>query len=535
MKVVEEEEEEEINLDVTALKVMHNFNNFKEGSTAIFTLADLDITDNSENLDILVNEEITEKEKYQKYDEIKKGKKFNKYSDEKQDLLPQYSEEKGPSSFMISEGKAIVDEEEKKSMEEKLEKDKKILSHLNNLEGSTFLNPAQDFYSKDEMMSFKTPKKKKKKSSKVSKKQSQKLIESISGQETDTKGDLGTKVDRENRQKELHFEEVVNTLDRRQKYNMALQKVSEDSKYLMNEEEEHEDELFHALQKARDLAKKSNEEEIFERTVKRKREEEDEKEKEGLVYSSKTEFVNNFTSSLEDEDDDIRKRKKRRTNKTITENKEVVKEEEKVVKEEGKGDEMEKEETNTKEEETENNDDENLEESEKEERHTILGGEPEINKGLSTTLTYLKRKGGVETMDVESRSGRVNDKLIEVNDGDNSVRLDYLDEYGKKMTQKEAFRRLSYRFHGKEPGKNKQEKKIKKVGEEKRRKNMSEDDTPLMSVSAMKKTLQKTGQPFVFMDGNIAKIKEQRKRVMFELDKKPQNKQTSKQTEKEKE
>jgi len=45
------------------------------------------------------------------------------------------------------------------------------------------------------MMSFKTPKKKKKKSSKVSKKQSQKLIESISGQETDTKGDLGTKVD----------------------------------------------------------------------------------------------------------------------------------------------------------------------------------------------------------------------------------------------------------------------------------------------------------------------------------------------------
>jgi len=30
------------------------------------------------------------------------------------------------------------------------------------------------------------------------------------------------------------------------------------------------------------------------------------------------------------------------------------------------------------------------------------------------------------------------------------------------MTQKEAFRRLSYRFHGKEPGKNKQEKKLKK-------------------------------------------------------------------------
>jgi len=94
------------------------------------------------------------------------------------------------------------------------------------------------------------------------------------------------------------------------------------------------------------------------------------------------------------------------------------------------------------------------------------------------------------------------------------------------MTQKEAFRRLSYRFHGKEPGKNKQEKKIKKISEEKRRKNMRDDDTPLMSVSAMKKALHKTGQAFVIMDGNSAKLKEQRKRVILELDKKSKSKQS---------
>ena len=46
------------------------------------------------------------------------------------------------------------------------------------------------------------------------------------------------------------------------------------------------------------------------------------------------------------------------------------------------------------------------------------------------------------------------------------VKLDYVDESGRSLSQKEAFRQLSHRFHGKGSGKKKTEKRGKKVEEE---------------------------------------------------------------------
>jgi len=46
------------------------------------------------------------------------------------------------------------------------------------------------------------------------------------------------------------------------------------------------------------------------------------------------------------------------------------------------------------------------------------------------------------------------------------VKLEYVDEGGRTMTPKEAFRYLSHRFHGKGSGKKKLEKRIKKAEED---------------------------------------------------------------------
>lgn len=45
-------------------------------------------------------------------------------------------------------------------------------------------------------------------------------------------------------------------------------------------------------------------------------------------------------------------------------------------------------------------------------------------------------------------------------------KLDYVDEKGRLMNQKEAFRHLSHKFHGKGPGKNKIDKRMKKMEQE---------------------------------------------------------------------
>lgn len=47
-----------------------------------------------------------------------------------------------------------------------------------------------------------------------------------------------------------------------------------------------------------------------------------------------------------------------------------------------------------------------------------------------------------------------------------NVKLDYVDDEGRHLKPKEAFRYLSHKFHGKGPGKNKQEKRIKQSVQE---------------------------------------------------------------------
>jgi len=57
------------------------------------------------------------------------------------------------------------------------------------------------------------------------------------------------------------------------------------------------------------------------------------------------------------------------------------------------------------------------------------------------------------------------DKVLEIPDVDDPaprLRLDKYDEFGRKMTPREAFRHLSHKFHGKMPGKKKMEKKIQR-------------------------------------------------------------------------
>ena len=46
------------------------------------------------------------------------------------------------------------------------------------------------------------------------------------------------------------------------------------------------------------------------------------------------------------------------------------------------------------------------------------------------------------------------------------IKIDYIDESGRNLNQKEAFRALSHRFHGKGSGKRKQEKRSKKLEQE---------------------------------------------------------------------
>ncbi|CDR96768.1 SART-1 family protein, putative [Babesia bigemina] len=74
-----------------------------------------------------------------------------------------------------------------------------------------------------------------------------------------------------------------------------------------------------------------------------------------------------------------------------------------------------------------------------------------MTSGIAAALAYLKEKGDI----IEDKKD-----LSEVG---KDITLHYLDEYGRRLSPKEAFRQISWSFHGKKPGLNKQERKIKRI------------------------------------------------------------------------
>ncbi|XP_016836826.1 U4/U6.U5 tri-snRNP-associated protein 1 isoform X2 [Nasonia vitripennis] len=83
-----------------------------------------------------------------------------------------------------------------------------------------------------------------------------------------------------------------------------------------------------------------------------------------------------------------------------------------------------------------------------------------------------------------------------------NVKLDYIDDDGHILNAKEAFRYLSHKFHGKGPGKNKVEKRMKKAEQEILMKRMSSTDTPLGTLNLLQAKQKETQSPFILLSGS---------------------------------
>lgn len=74
------------------------------------------------------------------------------------------------------------------------------------------------------------------------------------------------------------------------------------------------------------------------------------------------------------------------------------------------------------------------------------------------------------------------------------VEIKYHDEFGRDLDQKEAWKHLSHVFHGKKPGTKKQEKRLKKIEDEKKRERMAAGDTPTGMSAAFQSRSERTGK-----------------------------------------
>ncbi|VAI38954.1 SART-1 family protein DOT2 [Triticum aestivum] len=127
--------------------------------------------------------------------------------------------------------------------------------------------------------------------------------------------------------------------------------------------------------------------------------------------------------------------------------------------------------------------------------------EAEIGKGLAGALKLLKDRGTLDEGG-EKTSDKKKSKPVGIKDGPKEIHIERTDEFGRVMTMKEAFRELSHKFHGKGPGKTKQEKRQRKYQDELKTKRMKSSDTPLMSVEKMREAQARRKTPYLVLSGN---------------------------------
>ncbi|GFE53401.1 SART-1 family protein [Babesia ovis] len=97
-----------------------------------------------------------------------------------------------------------------------------------------------------------------------------------------------------------------------------------------------------------------------------------------------------------------------------------------------------------------------------------LDNDAPMTMGIAGALAYLKDKGDLI------------EKKKDLDGVGKDINLQYFDEYGRRMTPKEAFRQLSWRFHGKGPGLNKRERTIKRIERERQSKQNPLEGLPTM-------------------------------------------------------
>ncbi|CAH0386369.1 unnamed protein product [Bemisia tabaci] len=529
--------------NLQGLRVEHDVNTFAEGKNVILTLKDKAVLD--EDDDALVNVNLVDEERYQKNIFNKKQKPhqfgYNAYDDGEEDVemsenqvLSKYDEEIGgekKKSFVIGDETKL--ERKKMQVKEKLMAGKRLESL-----GTLSLNLASDYYTEQEMkVKFKKPKKKIKKSMRKMLKADDLLpLESSSQSEAQDNWlqDSGSRrrphVDLKPDPEAGSYSGSRNIRIKDEPMDMELDTddlppVPDDlSGVVLDEPDDFELEL--ALKKARKLKQMENTEVKPEEKVIKIAERLDHKmayEESGPGGSIVLNATAEFCRTLGDIPTYGQAGNREEDEQQILELEQELKEEKLRMQEErnmrGGWNEVDM-----------NNESTTVTAPIE---APILDAEPDLGTGIAGALKLALSKGYLEKEvskrpsasrfshlqaqnysiedkahvedDKFSRRERFNGPTTDFREKDGykpNIKLDYIDDDGHKLSQKEAFRYLSHKFHGKGPSKNKVEKRMKKVEQDSLMKQMSSTDTPLGTLNMLQAKQKETQSPFVVLSGN---------------------------------
>ncbi|XP_044537393.1 U4/U6.U5 tri-snRNP-associated protein 1 [Gracilinanus agilis] len=540
--------------DLQGLTVEHTIDSFREGETMILTLKDKGVLQEDE--DVLVNVNLVDKERAEKNVELRKKKPdYRPYAEDEsvddmavfkpKSILAKYDEElegERPHSFRLDRSGA-ADGARERELEE-------IRANLRQQAQSlTMAGPrlASEYLTPQEMVTFKKTKRRVKK---IRKKEKEVVVRADDllplGNEPPSEGDFGSRLRGRGRRRVPeaeeeapgdHERETPSQLPQSDDTRVENMDISDDEEAGAQgtgspeilEEDEVEAELQKQLEKGRRLRQlqqlKDSGEKVIEIVKKletrRSREEDEDPERKGaIVFNATSEFCRTLgeiptyglAGNREDQEElmDFERDEERSANG---------------------GSESDGEENIGWS--TVNLDEEKQQQDFSASSTTILDEEPIVNRGLAAALLLCQNKGLLETTvqkvarvkapnkSLPSAVYCIEDKMaiddkysrreeyrgftqdFKEKDGYKpDVKIEYVDETGRKLTPKEAFRQLSHRFHGKGSGKMKTERRMKKLDEEALLKKMSSSDTPLGTVALLQEKQKAQKTPYIVLSGS---------------------------------
>ncbi|EGI69959.1 PREDICTED: U4/U6.U5 tri-snRNP-associated protein 1 [Acromyrmex echinatior] len=497
--------------DLKGLKVEHNLETFEEGKTVILTLKDQEVL--NENDDLLVNVNMIDNERYKRsvLNKIKKptydpyaDENFDEYGFPKNKILEKYDEEidgEKKDNFMLGANNAI------EFKRRQIETVKQRLANKK-LETLQMAEPklASEYYNEEELAKFKKPKKKIRKIRTKKKLKADDLVPV----DNDYLRDLGSR-----RRKKPEDSKDNDTLDVDD-----LEAPAEDLTGIKLEEDDKELELQLTLKKTQRL--KEGHSASIQKTIETIKHEilnSEESQSGNIVLNSTAEFCRTLgdipTYGLAGN-------REENGQELMDFEMDGIKEEPPANEEEDDG----RGAWNTV------HLDENISEPVVMEA-AILDAEPSLGHGVGGALKLAMSKGYLQKEDsnrpsasrfahLQAQNYSIEDKTYGDDDkfgrrdrfnGPTSdfkekegfkpnVKLEYIDDDGHVLCAKEAFRYLSHKFHGKGPGKNKVEKRMKKAEQEVLMKRMSSTDTPLGTLNLLQAKQKETQSPYIVLSGS---------------------------------
>ncbi|XP_067441150.1 U4/U6.U5 tri-snRNP-associated protein 1 [Thunnus thynnus] len=529
--------------DLKGLKVQHKVESFNEGQTVILTLQDKGVLEEEE--DVLVNVGLVDKEKAEKNVELKKKKPdYKPYEEEESvddmvtfkshSVLSKYDEEiegEKKKSFRLNTG-GFADGERERELQAIKEA---LRNQAQSLEMPS-LTIASEYYTPEEMVGFKKTKRRVKK---IRKKEKQTVgVENLDDTRSSdfgsrTRGRGRRPVDEDGEEvKEEEESRIPNVVPQMSDdIRMAEMDISEDEDFTppepaVIEEDEAEQELQKQLEKQRKLKQKQLLKDSGEKVAEQIKvlgkddHDNDPEKRNNIVFNATSEFCRTLgdiptyglSGNREDQEDIM----------------DFEQEEEKD--DAGNSDSDMDENVGWS---TVNLDEEQKQPDFSTASATILDEEPIVNSGLAAALLLCKNKGLLDTQmqkvarvrapkgalpndnyciedkmgfdDKYSRREEYRGFTQDFKEKDSykpDVKIEYVDESGRKLTPKEAFRQLSHRFHGKGSGKMKTERRMKKLEEEALLKKMSSSDTPLGTVALLQEKQKSQKTPYIVLSGS---------------------------------